>query len=381
MNRVWSLRFFFLFFLLSPFFSFLLALKGDEESLDLPPITIEKSINRKKEFSSKAFALFEQEEKELSVQMPQIRSSLSMQYLPSPFPGEEKYFLHISGSKEKVEIHRGDKLFLTYQGGRLSISDKETPFYLIFHKLEEKKAHCEQVVEAPFLQENRMQLSLAVTNPTLLPEKNSPFYLLSKAKYLGKNLLVERLSPDQSPQYNLIYRNHLISIQPSQFLTFENGEWKSYDHPKKGIPLARVKQIKEDNTIEFEGWDSSGDHYYLFALSSYSIPFNPVKIEDLLKNIRVRNEKQCSCTLDNHRVVFHVGDALIRDKGNWKLSRDLAEILAHRGEVFLVDSLEKKGRKEKLTGSYFSIFKNQKKEIALDVDKQIRKKHIRRKRK
>lgn len=382
MNKIWSFRFFLLFSSLLPFFSFLLLIREPVASQQ-PRRQIEVTIDKKekKYTSSSISSLLENEEEVISRKLPLLENELKVIHVPSPFPKRDSFFLEITRSGKRRKIEGGKRVYLAFQGDLLTFSDKKSPFSLDCKQISLKKAVCLERVEAPFVEKNESLINLTVTEPSLRAEKHPELFLLSKAKYLGENLLMERIFPEKPSVQNIIFRNQLFSLTNSDFLVFSDGSWSVSEDPVEGKPLVKIKEIRDDSTILFEGWDGISDNYYCFSLSHYSIPFNPVAMGDILKNIRVRNEKQFSCQLSDTRTVFHVGDALIRDKGSWKPCRDITEILEHKGELFLIESLEKKGRSQKVTGSYFSLFKNQRKEIALEADKNIRKKTIRRKRK
>jgi hypothetical protein len=149
------------------------------------------------------------------------------------------------------------------------------------------------------------------------------------------------------------------------WLVFNGKVWEKYV-PKEGAvapngPLARI-QASNPQFIEMEGWN--GTSHLRFRLNLISGTPLKIKTEELFTQLRVRSEKQVSCTLDKQCLVLRPGDWVVKIAGRWKTLRKLEEKMAllageAGGDVFVLEKIGVAPSGRNIVGYYYSAGRTQ----------------------
>jgi hypothetical protein len=195
--------------------------------------------------------------------------------------------------------------------------------------------------------------------------QESPFRELAASKWWGTDLLVQRARGGEAlhrfevgPPAN----SRVIDCQVGDWLVFNGKAWEKHV-PKEGAhgAIARI-QTSNPQFIEMEGWNGTSHLRFRLNLAS-AIPLK-IKIEELFTQLRVRSEKQVSCTMDKQCLVLRPGDWVLKTSGRWKTLRKTEEkeaLLAGdaAGEVFVLEKIGVAPSGKNIVGYYYSAGRTQ----------------------
>jgi hypothetical protein len=202
----------------------------------------------------------------------------------------------------------------------------------------------------------------------------TPFRELGEARWWGQDLFIEQYGAGGAIQrfdVGPIAHSHLVDLGPDQWLIYRNGEWNvaSQLSEDERAPIARIRKTVSRG-LEFEGWDGSSHVRLLVG----QFPYGPIKTkgEELFSQLRVRSEKQISCTLDKQCLILRPADWVLKVDQRWKILRKKEEKEAFlngelNGELFVLDRIEAKGAVKSIGGHYFSATRSQKAAIEYAV--------------
>jgi hypothetical protein len=362
--------------LLFPFF----LLPFFYQTEDMPSVVPFTLPEKKKTPIASSQIIFDEKPQFLSPEFPEGLKELNIFLLPSFFQEKPLYQLSLGAHAETINIEDQNPIFLSFEGGRLHRSTQEKPFFIQILELSENKATLLVQIERP----NQVAIKKTIQLPVKVKKENiqrqKEFQNLSKAKYLGEDLLWAKVYPEKPARQRLILGSQLISLARMQCLIYDGGKWKASDSiPSKGL-VAKIKNAPQSQGLSVEGWDLDTNSYYQFDLTHYAMPSLQLPFKDVLQKIRVRNHSQISCEINGERQILKLGDALVREKGAWRLCRDLNHLIDIRGEVFVIDTIEKKGKKAIVKGSLYNILRNQAQDISIDSYVHKRKTNLKRRR-
>lgn len=179
--------------------------------------------------------------------------------------------------------------------------------------------------------------------------EGSPFRQLAEAKWWGRDLF-------KNAGGERIETSELLEIGEKDWLIWKEGKWQKSDAPDKELPIAKIQSFTPKMLI-LEGWDSN-EHTRIGLPLAASPPFK-IKGEDFLSAIRVRSEKQISCTIEKQCVVLKTGDWVLKTGGKWKILRKKEERDAFLngklfGELFILEQISQKQGQKMIQGRLFN---------------------------
>lgn len=179
--------------------------------------------------------------------------------------------------------------------------------------------------------------------------EGSPFRQLAEAKWWGRDLF-------KSAGGERLEMSELLEIGEKDWLVWKEGKWQKSDAPDKELPIAKIQSAAPKMLI-LEGWDSNG-HTRIGLPIATGPPFK-MKGEDFLSAIRVRSEKQISCTIEKQCIVLKTGDWVLKTGGRWKILRKKEERDAFLngklfGELFILEQISQKQGQKMIQGRLFN---------------------------
>lgn len=180
--------------------------------------------------------------------------------------------------------------------------------------------------------------------------EGSPFRILSEAKWWGLDLF------RKSDAGERIEIGEILEISEGDWLIWNGGKWEKSEEAVANVPIARI-QSKTAKMLVLEGWDSDG-HTRIGLNLAAGPPFK-IRGEDLFGSIRVRSEKQISCTIEKQCMVLKTGDWVLKTGSRWKILRKKDERDAFLngqlfGELFILEQVFQKQGQKMIQGSLFN---------------------------
>ncbi len=177
--------------------------------------------------------------------------------------------------------------------------------------------------------------------------EGSAFRLLAEAKWWGRDLF--------KPIGERLEIGDLLELKEGEWLFFKEDKWQK-GAPEKDLPIARI-QSQNAKTLILEGWDLDG--HTRMALPLTLGPPLKVRSEEFLSMVRVRSEKQISCTLEKQCIVLKLGDWVLKNGSRWKILRKKEERDAFLGgklfgELFILDQIVQKQGQKIVQGRLFN---------------------------
>ncbi len=193
-----------------------------------------------------------------------------------------------------------------------------------------------------------------------------PFRLLGEARWWGQDLFAEKYgsgSGVQRIEVGVAPHTELFDLRADQWLVFRGSQWQrlpSIDEAGEA-PIARIQRLSSKG-LELEGW--GGSAHVRLLLPQTNLPMLKTRGEELFSQLRVRSEKQISCTLDKQCLILRPGDWVLKLDQRWKVLRKKEEKEAFLsghviGDIFVLDRIEAKGPVKSIAGHYFTASRAQ----------------------
>lgn len=305
-----------------------------------------------------------------SISLDEIKNQLTFSQ-NSPRPSTESppfsFFVRLAHNRQSKRVAPPGKLDLRFaKSGELEFSDEPSPLWL---ELEETKAtiFCRnpQTQETSSSSWEILPQETPVQHAEEFPP-GSPFRLLGESKWWGRDLLVEKYG-DRSSVERLemgpFAQRELVDLKEGDWIAFSSGKWTKQSDVKNltSDAVARIRKIGAKG-LELECWDEIS--YVRLILSAPPIPPLKIRPEDLFSQIRVRSEKQISCTMDKQCFVLRPGDWVAKVENRWRLLRKNEEKNAFLdgsmvGDLFILDRIDVKAPQKSISGNYFAAGKTQ----------------------
>ena len=305
-----------------------------------------------------------------SLSLDEIKNQLSFSQ-NSPRPSAEipalSLSIRLNQSRQSRRIAPPGRIDLRFsEKGELEFSDNPSPFWL---ELEGEKAslsyrdpqHQEIISSSWEVLPQETPIQYAEEFPA-----GSPFRLLGESKWWGRDHLVEKYGDHSSVErleMGPFSQREMVDLREGEWIAFIGGRWVKQSDIKslESEPVARIKKVGSKG-LELEGWD--GITYVRLALSAPPLPPLKIKPEDLFSQIRVRSEKQISCTIDKQCFVLRPGDWVAKVENRWRILRKNEEKNAFldgsmAGDLFILDRIDVKSPQKSISGNYFAAGKAQ----------------------
>lgn len=347
----------------------------------LPYLPLSKKIAAAQEASPLSFSLGLKSDL-LSLALPSLESEISFFYDPArPDSSSELPPLSIrctrSGNAKRVSLP--SRVDLKYDRDGLSFSETPSLFWAQLEPLGNSKIAVRIFLSDPGSQSVREGTFTATTEDPPVQTANeipesSPFRILAEARWWGHDLFQEKYGGGVLSQ-----RFELGSISNSEFLEIQDGDWIAWIDGKwqkipsladgKNRPIARIA-MREGKSLVLEGWE--GDtHLRLSFNQTQMLPFK-VKAEDLFASLRIRSEKQISCTLEKQCLILKMGDWVLKKENRWKILRkkeDREAFIKGKwvGELFVFEKIELRGGQKFVQGLLFNAGRSQAAPIEMAV--------------
>lgn len=154
--------------------------------------------------------------------------------------------------------------------------------------------------------------------------KQEPFYSLSKGRCLGRDLLIDLLM--QKDVRKVFLGGSCLDFFDQDLLFWDGQTWLRGNDPSQlsGRPVAKIYCEKKGG-CRLEMWDETGDRYAQVILENGFPEQKRYQIQDWFHSVRVRSDKQMSCTIDQQCMILKEGDWVLKEKGRWKALRKKEE--------------------------------------------------------
>ncbi|HSX25500.1 MAG TPA: hypothetical protein VLE89_00660 [Chlamydiales bacterium] len=279
--------------------------------------------------------------------------------------------VRLKKSVQSKRISLPCRLDFRYVQEKLTFSEGESDFWLELNSAPEGQIEGKICIHCPMQGKTEMgNFQVIVQESPILSSvefpEGSPFRLLAEARWWGHDLFSEKYGEKESPSERLEIGNgataDLIDMKEGEWLVWQEGHWKKVSSMAEGKnkPIAHIQSISQ--TLLLEGWGT--DHHTRLCL--YPAAGTPLKIrgEDLFGSIRIRSEKQISCTLEKQCLILKIGDWVLKRDGRWKILRKKEERNAFLhgelvGELFVLEGIELKQGQKIIQGHFFNTGRSQ----------------------
>lgn len=195
--------------------------------------------------------------------------------------------------------------------------------------------------------------------------EGSPFRFLSEARWWGRDQFREQYATAGFAE-RLEIGTEVLEIHEGDWLVWKDRGWQKSSTAEKDHLVAHI-QSNTAKSLIFEGWDLEG--YIRISISpAVAAPFK-MRGEDLFSCIRIRSEKQISCTLEKQCMVLKTGDWVLKSGGRWKILRKASARAAYLngkmfGELFVFEQIHSQRGQKMIRGRLF----NQSRTQAVDIE-------------
>ncbi len=294
---------------------------------------------------------------------------------PDAYKSEPSVLLGLKSAKEERVVKSGELFYLkdNEKGWRTLLTFSPKPTGLTLKPLFTEKGGVSFEVAKEGEHEKR-QFSLASVLATGQVKQETPWMQsLKQAKCWGKDLLLQeyggeefrRMRDKQKVQLESAGSSYVSYVAQGDYLTWQEEKWKvvSLEEVKPDAPMAYV-QSATPKGVEIVAWDETGFFRSQFKAEVQAAPKLALKAEQLFTSVRLRNNSQVTCVAGKRRLVLNQGDWLLKTASGWrhlKKWQQIEEYLQHRirGELFIVDSIDKTQGKAMLQGNYFDEMRTQ----------------------
>lgn len=300
---------------------------------------------------------------------------------PDAYKSEASVLLGLKSAKEERVVKSGETFYLkdNEKGWRslLTFSPKSTGLVLkpLFT---EKGAVSFEVAKEGEHEKRQFSLSSVLTTgqatSPLLKKQETPYMQsLKQAKCWGKDILLQeyggeeyrRMRDKQKVQLESGGGSYVSYVAQGDYLTWQEEKWKvvPFEEVKPDAPVAYV-QSATPKGVEIVAWDETGFFRSQLKAEAQAAPKLAFKPEQFLTSVRLRNNSQVTCVAGKRRLILNQGDWLLKTASGWrhlKKWQQIEECLQHRlrGELFIVDSIDKTQGKAMLQGNYFDEMRTQ----------------------
>jgi hypothetical protein len=194
--------------------------------------------------------------------------------------------------------------------------------------------------------------------------EGTPFRQLAECRWWGSDQVREKYGDGQAVQRIEIGAGvEPLFVGAADWLIYEEGKWKkrSKEVAPGEVPIARVLKVRSSE-LEIEGWD--GPSHLKLSIPLMPQPQLRTKPEELFARLRVRSDKQVSCTLDKQCLILRPGDWVVKLDQRWKILRNDEDKKAFleggwSGELFVLEKIDAKGPVKSIGGRFFSAARSQ----------------------
>ncbi len=339
---------------------------------------------KKKELANENKSLsfsFSLKETPITFPLPRVEHEMSFSFDP-PRPGKtvesKDVFIRLKQSGLSKRISFPCRIDLEFNGGKLSFSEKESPFWLELSKgvggtiqgtgwvetALKEKIETEKFVTAP--QPSPMQ------GAQEFPEE-SPFRALGEARWLGHDVVAEKYGGLQTLRiaFAMAPNQQFLDLQEKDWIVWHEGRWIKGPLEDQHHAVARIELV-DSKSLVFEGWEGE-THVRLALPVSPPAPFK-MRGEEIFNAIRVRSDKEISCMMEKRCLILRAGDWVVKSSGRWKILRKKEEREAYIagkivGELFAFEKIESKQGQKFIAGFLFNSEKSQAIPVDLPVHK------------
>lgn len=311
---------------------------------------------------------------------------------------DEKILLSLKQSGARKLTLSEEKIYLSYQEGKLHFSDVKTP--LSISVIPQSDRSIEITVELDvdaysfitsdlvnthrFVKAMETHYTIADNDPLI---HTAVFQTLASAKWWGPDYLFTSNPNNQSPhrasgqRLEFIYNKNkdILYVDPSQCLLWGEKGWYSQSL-EEDIPstyIVSVRKIHID-TLELILWDTQKLPIHSFFLPLYSRN-NELPPIDILSDIKKRTRTIVSFLLGKTRVTMKKGDFAIESSYGWRVvntHEEKTNVFSHKvqGLLFVFDGIEEEDSTLYFLGRMFDSMRTSCQLIKIPIVQNKRKK-------
>lgn len=337
-----------------------------QSSAPVPSLTLSTKQTLSDEAAGLAFS-FALKEVSPAFPLPCIAPELTFSF-DSPRPdgnqGHPALFVRLKKSAQSNRISLPCRIGLQFHERTLEFAEPSSRFWM-----EVAELPCEKIQATTWIQtvaNENLKVETFSLSPQLSPLQGSqefpiesPFRVLSEAKWLGHNVFAEKYEGVQT--LRIAVEDAAFDLQEKDWMVWSGQHWVKGSLEGKPEAIARIEFADAKNLI-LEGWHE--DRHVRLALPFTEPPPLKIKGEDLFTSIRIRSGKQISCMMEKHCLILRAGDWVLKTGERWRILRKKEEREAYRsgkmnGELFVFEKIELKQGCKFITGFLFNSEKSQ----------------------
>ena len=312
---------------------------------------------------------FNLKETPITFPVPRVESEMTFSFDP-PRPDRSAkngdLFIRFKQSAQSKRIALPCRIDLQFNGSALSFSNQHSPFWVELSSYLEEKVQGVVFVETA---NEKMETESFIMSPQASPiqgalefTEGSPFRILGEARWIGHDVFAEKYGRKQTLRVAIggQTNSHIIDLRENEWMVWRDGWMKGSLEENTNI-AARLESVDSKGLI-LEGWN--GETHIRLSLPLSPIPSFKIRGEEIFSSIRVRSEKQISCTMEKQCLILRVGDWVMKSNGRWKILRKKEEKEAYQsgkigGELFVFEKIESKQGQKVISGCFFNTEKSQ----------------------
>jgi hypothetical protein len=284
-------------------------------------------------------------------EMPPIQDEMVIS-LSEPRPGLESLrsvaHVRLKTAQQSRRIPLPSRIYLCFNDqGVLCFQDEKGPFWV--------DLSCEakdNLIASVMVVIDNVEVQQAIfsrrADPTPLQKaeefsSGSPQRILGEARWWGADL-VSGLAAS-APKQRLEIGSTVLELGESDWIAWTGGKWSKIDSPFvcRDMPIARIRSVTAQ-VLEWDVWDSS---HTRFAAALQSAPAIHFKSEEWMSSLRIRSDKQVSCTIEKQSFILRQGDWVLKENGHWRVLRkpeDRQQLMEgfRTGDLFILEKIDNK---------------------------------------
>lgn len=344
--------------------------------------------NSTKKYAHVASGALSLKERYVSKFSPSLRDQLQFHGVSSRPGQQEKIYLSLKSSEQKLAVDPGESFFVSFQQRENEIplitgfSKEKTAVKLTISSYDESSLQVDivsQKGEGDLVDEDEIFIErISAENVFQLPSVQQ----LQSAKWLGTDLFLLNYGGKEYAEYNdkqMVEffdgkESTICYLSAKSFIVWKEGRWQeaSQDDLQSSLPVAQVVSISLTN-MELRFWDESGLVSSLIQLQPDRSERTSVFAELSPHSLHLRNDTQVSCLVNNRHLILKEGDWLLRTSSGWKSLKRANEIddyVKHqiRGELIVFDRLENEAGRRVMKGRFFDKNRTQMQPFVFSVN-------------
>ncbi|MBF8262990.1 MAG: hypothetical protein HW387_655 [Parachlamydiales bacterium] len=283
--------------------------------------------------------------------LPSIEDEIFVS-LSTPRPGTDRSELiahvRLKSVQQSKRVVLPSRIYLCFNDkGVLNFQQEEGPFWIDLGLDDNEMVMVQAGIVNRGQEEKHARFSRCPDAAVLQKAEEFPagsaLRTLGEARWNGPDLLAKLDSTEEKQRLEIA--SAALMVGENDWIGWKGGRWAKIASPfdARDLMIAKIRAVTPQ-ALEWDVWDSS---HTRLATPLQPIPVVHIKTDEWITAIRIRSDKQMSCSIEKQSVILRVGDWVLKDNGRWRVLRKAEErqqVLsgAKSGELFVLEKIDSK---------------------------------------